>query len=174
MTTLSVFQTLGILGAALRFETPEGGKAAAKILDGQFDVELLEAMRYKANSMKISPPPADSELKREVELLKCDLALRIEGKLSVLSRAEQDAAEHREQQFRALLNKEFKAAQKPHAQGTVSEIAARFNISKSEVRRLKQEGKLDEFLAKSQPEEPLQFGHNDWSWPASVSETEQT
>lgn len=33
---------------------------------------------------------------------------------------------------------------KPAPEGTVDEIAKRFNVSKSEVRRLKREGKLSE------------------------------
>lgn len=40
--------------------------------------------------------------------------------------------------------KSFEAMHKPAPEGTVDEIAKRFNVSKSEVRRLKREGKLSE------------------------------
>ena len=41
---------------------------------------------------------------------------------------------------------EFKKRNQPHTLGTVAEIAAKSGISKSEVRRLKQEGRLEENL----------------------------
>lgn len=47
----------------------------------------------------------------------------------------------------ALVN-QHKDAQKPHQHGTIAEITTKLNISKSEVRRLKQEGTLDAALDK--------------------------
>lgn len=41
-----------------------------------------------------------------------------------------------------------KEAHKPHAQGTVAELATKLGVSKSEVRRLKQEGLLEDALSK--------------------------
>jgi hypothetical protein len=49
------------------------------------------------------------------------------------------------QNFQDLVAQQ-KEASKPHAQGTVAELAAKFGVSKSEIRRLKADGKLDEFI----------------------------
>jgi DNA invertase Pin-like site-specific DNA recombinase len=55
---------------------------------------------------------------------------------------EQGAAEDRQN-----LVLKLKETNKPHPMGTVNEIAAKLNISKSEVRRLKANGTLDSMLA---------------------------
>lgn len=41
-----------------------------------------------------------------------------------------------------------KTAKKPHTEGTVAELAEKLGLSKSEIRRLKNEGQLDAALAK--------------------------
>jgi hypothetical protein len=59
-------------------------------------------------------------------------------------------AERHDQQVaeaeRQKLLDQMRANQKPHEMGTVAEIAAKYNISKSEVRRMKQAGTLETLL----------------------------
>lgn len=40
----------------------------------------------------------------------------------------------------------MKNTNKPHPQGTVAELATRFGVSKSEIRRMKSDGTLDQFI----------------------------
>lgn len=47
----------------------------------------------------------------------------------------------------------MKETNKPHPMGTVNEIAAKLNISKSEVRRLKANGSLDGLAAITSPDD---------------------
>lgn len=48
------------------------------------------------------------------------------------------------------VKEELKASNAPSEFGTVSEIAAKYGISKSEVRRLKQAGELESFIKEKQ------------------------
>ena len=57
-----------------------------------------------------------------------------------------DYEKKQEVQKKRDLVAKHKEAQKPHSLGTVAEIAARYNISKSEVRRRKADGTLEDHL----------------------------
>jgi hypothetical protein len=62
----------------------------------------------------------------------------------------QDRAEALQQQRQAMetLQIRLRTSNAPHPEGTVAELAARFNVSKSEIRRRKADGTLNELLGK--------------------------
>lgn len=77
---------------------------------------------------------------------------RLKNMLRQFVRGIFDAAERdliRQQQLKhSQVLADLKKTSQPHEQGTVAEIAARYGISKSEVRRRRADGTLNELIAK--------------------------
>jgi DNA-directed RNA polymerase specialized sigma subunit len=64
----------------------------------------------------------------------------------IFRRAEQDDAEEKKQHLEQVRT-ELAQRNRPSTAGTVAEIAAKYGISKSEVRRLRADGTLEETLS---------------------------
>lgn len=87
--------------------------------------------------------PNDPKINNHVERLKSLVRGFIQG---VFDAVERQGQLDRMAKMDNIL-KELAQSSKPHVMGTVAEIAAKYGISKSEVRRRKAEGTLDELLA---------------------------
>lgn len=144
MTFLTkVFTGLSLTADCLDFRRPE---VVAFALVGKFDDELLAASYYVAHHRE----PVGDEYKTDpravygVESIKGHIRDVINHVFREADREEQMA---RDVAF-SRLKEDLKKSNQPHARGTVAEIAAQLNISKSEVRRRKADGTLDKLFTK--------------------------
>ena len=119
------------------------------IIMGKYDLELSCALFYQKNGFNRSDATELEVMEESQEALK-RMKNWLRDLLQNAINAEMRQMELEMKQNFANLVAQQKEAQKPHAAGTVSEIAAKFGISKSEVRRLKADGKLDEFIQQRQ------------------------
>lgn len=110
----------------------------AFLLMGQYDIEIKCAFFYSYLRKNAS----------SVEELEIPEVLEPLRRLKDMYRREvQDIFSEAAKQDRAELLAKLKNTNMPHEMGTVSEIAAKYNISKSEVRRRKADGTLHELVA---------------------------
>jgi hypothetical protein len=104
------------------------------ILTGRYD-ECLKCALFSVNYRRA--PANVEELESAAVLMGLE---RIKDRFRKLVQEIFDlAAEQDRQELMASLRK----TNQPHEMGTVAEIAAKYNISKSEVRRMKQAGTLE-------------------------------
>jgi hypothetical protein len=127
---LKVMTGLGIIGRLL----PE---AWALVLVGRFDDEILCAFHCVNDP---STPASMEDVRTPPNLLALE-RFKDELRANVQRLISED-----EKRRRAELLQELQQHQQPHAFGPVAEIAQKLGISKSEVRRRKQDGTLDEML----------------------------
>lgn len=114
----------------------------AFILTGHYDYELKCALYFQHHR---KAPSSDADLGDEtvivmLERLKNFIRSIVQGIFDAAAR--QDQMEQEENR-KALLHR-LRESNKPHEMGTVAEIAAKYGISKSEVRRRKADGTLHE------------------------------
>lgn len=131
-----------IIIGSLMFETEKNISAIPFVLAGDMDDELKRG--FFASKFGIIAEYDSSRACPELEGLKQHLRFFVQA----IFRA---AAHEEEMERRVALEKvryELKDSNKPHEMGTVSEIAARLGISKSEVRRRKADGTLEELFHK--------------------------
>jgi hypothetical protein len=139
----NVFTGLSIIADCIDFRKPE---VVAFALAGHFDDELLAASFYVAHHKESVGDEYKTDVRAasNVANIKDHIRAQINHIFREADREEQMA---RDAAFARVRN-ELKNRNQPHAQGTVAEIAAKFGISKSEVRRRKADGTLDELFAK--------------------------
>lgn len=106
------------------------------ILLGTHDFEI--ALAFAQTYAKVTGQPADP-LSHEVVTALANLKHTFRKML--FEELEQEKKKNHEELVRQLRN-----SNKPHPLGTVSQIAEKFNISKSEVRRRKADGTLGELF----------------------------
>lgn len=111
---------------------------------GHFDEQIKFALvNTRRNNLNFNEPTAE-ELNDPMVLLGLE---RIKNHHRAVIQEIFRMAEKHDQQVaeseRQKLLDQMRANQKPHEMGTVAEIAAKYNISKSEVRRMKQAGTLE-------------------------------
>ena len=136
-----------LFGLALRFNDRDSVTAATQIIQGDYDIPLKCALYHKTFK-KIAKDEAmieHAEVLNSLKRVKAHFRDEIQHVFRLIEEAEIAAKKKAKE---SLINK-LKETNKPAEYGTVAEIAARYCISKSEVRRLKQEGKLDEFIAQA-------------------------
>lgn len=127
------FITKAMLGLAIVGESSV--QTATLVLTGHYDLELKCAFFF--TFMKKS---AQTEAELEIP----EVLLPLE-RLKNLYRSDIQAIfDHAAKLDREALLKQLKDSNKPHEMGTVAEIAAKYGISKSEVRRRKTDGTLHE------------------------------
>lgn len=138
-----VFTGLSITADCIDFRKPE---MVAFALTGKFDDELLAASFYVAHHKE----PVADEYKTDPRAVSNveNIKGHIRGVIGHIFReADREDTQAREVAMMRL-RQELKQSNKPHEQGTVAEIAARYGISKSEVRRRKTDGTLEELFTK--------------------------
>lgn len=137
----NIFIGLNIIADCIDLRKPD---IVAFVLTGHYDDILLETF-YFTSSRKISK---NGEHNQDETAKSClnNLKDRIRNTIEFVFRE----ADLLDQQKRALAHQqlvhELAQSNKPHDLGTVAEIAARYNISKSEVRRRKADGTLEDYL----------------------------
>jgi len=132
---------LSIFADTLDFRNPQ---TVALVLTGHFDDILLKTFFWTGHHRE----PVGEEYKTDARTVS-NLAYakeRIRSDLQFIFRmAEQEEVMAQKQKFEKI-RQELRQSNKPHEMGTVDEIAAKFKISKSEVRRRKAAGTLHELL----------------------------
>ena len=137
---------LSILGIALE-GTPSAASQIAFILMGRHDYELKCGFHFQHFR---EAPTSDADLEKPEVLLLLERTknyFRDYVQNIFNEAARQDQLEQANK--RKELLKQLRNSNKPHEMGTVAEIAAKYGISKSEVRRRKADGTLHEL--KEQP-----------------------
>jgi hypothetical protein len=140
---------LAALGTAFDHKAPEFAKTIGQILGGMFKEEIKAACFHSSTGMY---PAVQSDLEGERVTQEYERILRLlrgfveQAVSQAVSSIHLRQVEREALAFQALRN-QLAASSKPHPQGTVNEIAAKFGISKSEVRRRKQDGTLDALFA---------------------------
>jgi hypothetical protein len=134
---------MSIVGQALTLGTPEEAQVATWFLMGNYDSEVKTFLYWKE---KNSFPTTDADLDipsvvEKLEFMKGVVRRKIQN---IFHQAEAEDREEKQRHHLNLIN-QMRQSNKPHHLGTVDEIAKRFNISKSQVRRLKADNALDAF-----------------------------
>lgn len=138
---------MSLIGA-LFGEFEKNISAVPFVLAGDMDEQLYRGFFLQHYGTKAEYRENDNTVNYFVEQLKMLLRRRIE---IIFQQAEHQEKMQRQADFERL-RVELRQSNKPSEYGTVAEIAAKLGISKSEVRRRKAEGTLDElFLKISQP-----------------------
>lgn len=139
-----------LLGKAME-GTEEAVVSQISIIDGSYDKELRRLCVYKKFGLlndeeKMNHPSIELDLRHLKDFFRSNLSRSLE------QAAEEDRKERerRQAKLKAEIDAQFRANQAPHAQGTVAELAAKFGVSKSEIRRMKAVGTLDSWLANQQ------------------------
>lgn len=146
MNAVVILNGLSIVGSIVNPIDPTAfGFHSVKLLNDEYD-RYIKAIGLHQMTGKIFEKDEEletPELLKYVERVKQMVRNMIQGLF------EQEANDFKQQQKHALeaLKQKLLQSNKPHQQGTVDQIAKKLNTSKSEVRRLKAEGKLDQALA---------------------------
>lgn len=113
-------------------------------LSGDMDEDLKYGFHLMLYGGKVPYNAEDFVLQKSLDGLKSNLRFFVQR---IFELAEHDEELQRQTEL-ARVRQELKQSSRPHEMGTVAEIAAKFGISKSEVRRRKAEGTLSELFTK--------------------------
>lgn len=131
-----------VLGLALgpTSASEKCANAMAMILVGQYDFELKCAFYFQQlrKSAETEAELEQPEVLRVLEQVKRDIRAVVQAIINAAAREDELQAN----QKKAAVVAKIADAEKPHELGTVAEIAAKYGISKSEVRRMKAAGTL--------------------------------
>jgi hypothetical protein len=140
----TVFRGMYILGAGARIDSVDAAALSTQILLGNHDRDLKHFL-YWRDSKKLPEKESDVET-TEVLAKLANIKSYIRHQVQALfDEAEADLVRERKRNFDQLIS-DIKDSSKPHPLGTVAQLATRFNLSKSEVRRMRTAGTLDQFL----------------------------
>lgn len=136
--TTKMMTGLAVLGDAMRLSP----NAVAAVITGRLDTELKcalymrQSLSYPEVEADIDHPEVLAALERLKEMLRAPIrrAFELEAERIQLEKQEERLAR-------------FRSANQPHEMGTVAEIAAKYGITKAEVRRRKAAGTLHELRA---------------------------
>lgn len=117
---------------------------SASVLVGTHDNVLLQTFYFVANKKMVS----DEEYKTDVLTVDKLNNFKSQIRMSIQLIIDREGLRHQEKiaLSQQLVRHELRKSNMPHELGTVSEIATKYGISKSEVRRRKADGTLEEFL----------------------------
>ena len=119
-----------ILGKLYSANADEQGNAIAGLLIGEYDHELTHAFAYKSDM--------ETGIKQLAELKD---AFRKTLQMAINQEAERS---QRRAAYEAC--EKFMGNQEPHALGTTAELAEKYSVSKKQIRKMKQDGTLEEFI----------------------------
>jgi hypothetical protein len=130
-----IFLGLAIFGSSIGLRDPS---TAAMMLTGRYDETLLKTFFWV--TYKREPINEEHRTNAEcIQMLKIAKE-RVRNDIQYVFRmAEAEEQESRGKAFDELRN-QLRTSNRPHGLGTVAEIATRYGISKSEVRRRKSAG----------------------------------
>lgn len=151
---LKISVTDYMVGASLISKALEGHvETMSLVLTGHFDDTIKNTFAYMAmlkaptEEKKASITLESEEVVAPLERMKDMIRNAFQMVFAQADAAEKDQRKKKHEQLLA----ELKNSNKPHPMGTVSELAARFGVSKSEIRRRKTDNTLAElFLSNPQ------------------------
>lgn len=118
-----------VLGKLYSPDPDEQANAIAHVLMGQYDDALEAAFVYTHGDEGKGMAAALKEEYRQT-----------------LQKAIDDEATRLEQEKQQEACEQFMGNQEPHTLGTTAELAERYNVSKKQIRKMKQDGTLQEFI----------------------------
>jgi hypothetical protein len=127
---------LALIGLGIVSEAMNDGAAMAYIVMGRYDAELKEVLKMQGAA------PDSPELDEKLNNLKDYFRTTIKNIFEMA--AEEDRKQELQQREKVLA--ELKSSNDVHPMGTIAEIATRYGISKSEVRRMKAAGTLEQLM----------------------------
>lgn len=140
----NVMLGMDVLATAMNISDKRSAEIASFTLTGKFDKELLSFIYWREHG-KAPENEAQFQQPKYLEILermKAFVRFQIQGIL--------DEASHLDRQQQAEAFKQMVAdmrdSSKPHPMGTVAQLAQRLNVSKSEIRRRRTDGTLNQFL----------------------------
>lgn len=137
-----IFTGLSIVADCIDFRNPN---VVPFVLTGHFDDQLLCAFFYTAHhrvASSVEEYKTDERANYALNNLKEIIRNKLEYFFWQLDQEEKAVKRANLEQIRSELRK----SNQPHVMGTVAEIAQKYNISKSEVRRRKADGTLAELF----------------------------
>ena len=141
-THADVMNGLSIFGAAMQLNPPE---IFPGFLSGKYDDEVSVALFFQQQGRL---PETEADIRQpdvQEHLARCKAALR--WKIAqIFQQAEQEAAAEKQAQLEKVRT-ELAARNKPSSAGSVAEISEKFGLSKSEIRRRRADGTLEEHLS---------------------------
>lgn len=142
-THADVMNGLSIFGAAMQLEPPQ---IFPGFLSGDYDSKVSVALFFRLKS-RLPETAADLQLPEVLDALERAKAV-LRMKIGYIFRqAEREAADEKQAQLEQV-RVELAARNKPSITGTVAEISEKFGISKSEIRRRRADGTLEEHLTR--------------------------
>lgn len=140
-----VFRGMYILGSSANVVDEESAMLAPMVLMGKYDKELKYFLYWRETK---TCPQTEEQAGTPVIL---EMLERAKGYIrwrlqSLIDREQDQYHREREQNFKNMVS-EMRDSSKPHPFGTVAQLATRFNVSKSEVRRMRTAGILDKFIS---------------------------
>lgn len=139
-----MFVGMSAMGAAFMLSTPEEAQIATFVLLGKYDEEI-RLFLYWRDKGQLPQKPEEilvDQYTEQLEKLKSVIRLKINN---IFNRAERQDQQERVLQRQALVH-QMKQRSQPHRAGTVDELSKRYNVSKSQIRRLRTENRLDQFI----------------------------
>lgn len=118
-----------VLGKLYSPDPDEQANTIAMTLMGKYDEELQAAFTYTHGE---SGEGMAEQLKEQFR--------------RTLQKAINDEATRLEQEKQQEACEQFMGNQEPHALGTTAELAERYSVSKKQIRKMKQDGTLQEFI----------------------------
>lgn len=126
---------LAMVGESMNGFTESSMRAKVSVVTDQSDLELKCVFYWQTKKIEAET----------LEDLETPEVLQMLNRLKAMCRSDIKAIyEAADRQDKADLVAKLKETNKPHEMGTVSEIATKYGISKSEVRRRKADGTLHE------------------------------
>lgn len=147
MNAVVIMNGLSIIGSIVNpTDATAFGFHSVKLLTGEYD-RYIKAIGLHQLTGKIFEKDEEletPEVLNYVERTKQMVRNMVQGMF------QQEAEHFKQQQKHSLeaLKTKLSESNKPHSQGTIAELATKLDVSKSEVRRMKAEGVLDEALNK--------------------------
>lgn len=145
------FIGMALIGEMLGTNAERAGDAMVAILTDRNKREIMATCFYQSNHRM---PNDDEDFMADAMAIEAYERLKLFTRnvvQNIFDEADrQDRAEAVQNQRRAMeaLQIRLRTSNTPHPEGTVAELAARFNVSKSEIRRRKADGTLNELLGK--------------------------
>lgn len=147
MNAVVILNGLSIIGSIVNHpDASTFGLQSVKLLSGEYDHYIKAIGHYQLTGKifekdeELETPEVSAYVQRTKQMVR-NMIQEI---------FDREAENFKQQQKRAMeaLKIKLSKSNKPHAQGTVAELATMLGVSKSEVRRMKTEGTLDEALNK--------------------------
>lgn len=133
---------LSAIGAMADTDPQRSATAMVQILTGEVDEALRHVIVFQRTGRQNATPEElrDEDVTHTLEQIKANTRQIVQR---IFEAAAQEAAEEDRRERELNLEQvkaELRASNKPDPLGTVAELASKYNVSKSEIRRLKAAG----------------------------------